>query len=404
MKQINIDNASRILRYIVKNNKELTAKNLKPNAVSLIGAPGIGKTAIVEEVARENEMSFGKIVLSQCEEIGDLIGSPVKEFYMCGPSGNCKWVAAEVVEYYIQSGWTMNENSTPRMSYALPEWVPTEENPNGTILLLDDWTRALPIFIQAVMELIDKQQFMSWTLPENTTIVLTANPDNGDFNVSSIDSAQRTRYMEFEMEFDIECWAKWAEKIQLRGSGINFALSYPEIFKTKNEVQMVNSRSFVAFINAISGLDDWSDTKNLAFILMLSKGCFPEDETNVVGSLFTTFINNKLDRLISPEDILNKDWDFVKRTIKNSVYDGDKYRADIAATLANRFVNYIELYFDKKGNKDIVVDRILDFVECEEKLLTEDILFNTIATLHAKHASKITKLLTNKKVIKNVIL
>ena len=39
------------------------------------------------------------------------------------------------------------------MGYALPSWVPTEENENGTILILDDFNRADQRFIQATMEL-----------------------------------------------------------------------------------------------------------------------------------------------------------------------------------------------------------------------------------------------------------
>jgi hypothetical protein len=47
------------------------------------------------------------------------------------------------------------------MSYAPPEWLPKEDNPNGTILLLDDYSRATQYFIQATMELIDKGEYIS---------------------------------------------------------------------------------------------------------------------------------------------------------------------------------------------------------------------------------------------------
>ncbi|MDD7753392.1 MAG: hypothetical protein PUJ51_02640 [Clostridiales bacterium] len=40
------------------------------------------------------------------------------------------------------------------MSYATPSWLPREENPNGTIIILDDYTRANSLFMQATMELI----------------------------------------------------------------------------------------------------------------------------------------------------------------------------------------------------------------------------------------------------------
>lgn len=56
------------------------------------------------------------------------------------------------------------------------------------------------------MELILTQRYTSWALPEKTTIVLTNNPDDGTNNVNSLDDAQRTRFMNFDVEFSIDAW------------------------------------------------------------------------------------------------------------------------------------------------------------------------------------------------------
>lgn len=90
----------------------------------------------------------------------------------------------------VPANVTVTNNT--RMSYAQPAWLPNEENPNGVILLLDDYTRANSLFMQATMELINTASYISWKLPYNTTICLTSNPDNGEFSVSSLDSAQKT--------------------------------------------------------------------------------------------------------------------------------------------------------------------------------------------------------------------
>ena len=60
---------------------------------------------------------------------------------MCSPEGICDWIASDVLEHYISAGYKLHENQS-RMSYALPSWVPREETPNGTLLLLDDFNRA----------------------------------------------------------------------------------------------------------------------------------------------------------------------------------------------------------------------------------------------------------------------
>lgn len=41
------------------------------------------------------------------------------------------------------------------------------------------------------MELVDRQTYISWSLPKDWHIMLTANPDNGDYMVNSIDTAQK---------------------------------------------------------------------------------------------------------------------------------------------------------------------------------------------------------------------
>lgn len=164
----------------------------------------------------------------------------------------------------------------------------------------------MPRFIQATMELVDRGEYISWSLPPNCTIILTSNPDNGDYNVNSMDNAQKTRYISFELGFDKDVWARWAEKEGIDGRFINFVLSYPEIMKKEGGVQKVNPRSLVTFANTISGFKDWSDTNTLGLILNIAQGCFTSEE-NVIGNLFTTFIANKLDKLMDPDAMLNID-------------------------------------------------------------------------------------------------
>lgn len=264
---------------------------------------------------------------------------------------------------------------------------------------------ATQYFIQATMELIDKHEYISWKLPRYTTVVLSSNPDSGEFSVSSLDNAQKTRYINFNVDFDLDAWARWAESEQLDNRIVNFALSYGhEIFETKEGVQKVNARSYVTFGNAISGIDNWGDAKSLAMILNISKGCFT-DKDNVIGHLFTTFIANKLDKLVSPEDILLKPWNIVKPQIEKCVYDDSgQYRPDVASILHTRLLNYSMYYFSKKSGKtDVVQDRLLKFIEAGEeedsrKLFSPDFIFNIIRTLIKEYPARTNKFMLNKKI------
>lgn len=396
-----------VLNYLLDNNKKLQEEGQTPIAIGIEGAAGIGKTAVVEEVAKERGMTFCKLSLSQLEEVGDLCGFPMKEVKLQWKakdgSVKTKWWPESMIDRVPQGVSVTNQT---RMSYAPPAWLPSEENPNGCILLLDDYTRANSLFMQATMELINTAQYVGWKLPKNTTIVLTSNPDDGSYNVSSLDNAQATRFINFNLKLNVEDWASWAEFNNVDSRAINFCLLYgEEIFKKHNNIQTINPRAYTTFCKAISGIKNWNDDKSLALILNISKGCFLNDSDNVVGTLFTTFIAQKLDKLVQPQDMLMQKWDTVEPKIYDCVYEGDKFKPEIASILAIRLLNYTMYYFSQKGSKENVVqDRLMDFVNNPRKLFSDDLLFHIIKTVLAKYPAKTTKLLLNPSIRNKVII
>ncbi|MEG0773610.1 hypothetical protein [Clostridium sp.] len=157
------------------------------------------------------------------------------------------------------------------------------------------------------------------------------------------------------------------------------------------------------FANIISGIKDWSNPKNLVRILQISSGCFLDDD-DIVGGLFTTFIANKLDKLLSPEDLIHKDWKYVSTTLETQLYDNNKYRADIASVITTRFINYSIAYFEKEGAKtDLVTNRIINIIDNDKLLLSEDLIFSLVKTLNKKYPGRCNKLLLNPKIVKKLI-
>lgn len=391
-----------ILKYIIENNQKIQVNGKMPVAVELIGDAGLGKSAIIEQIASELDATYIKLNLAQIVEEGEISGFPIREHYVCR-NDECKWITSELIEVYAKAGYDIT--SETRMSYAVPRWVKDINPDKMTIVNLDDYSRCTPHIAQAVMELIYKQEYISWKLPPNTHIVLTSNPDNGEYNVTSTDEAQKTRYISFKLKFDSQAWAKWAEFDGLDGRGINFLLSYHHelMDRSTTKESKVNARNYTMFINTISGIDNWSDPKSLAIILQIASGCFL-DEDNIVGGLFTSFVANKLDKLLSPEDLVMKDWSYVKGVLGSQLYDGDLYRADIASIMTTRFVNYADKYLSQKNSKvEIIIDRLVDIIDNDKKLLTEDLLFHLIKTITTKYSNKANKLLMNVK-IRNKLL
>ena len=356
------------LNFIIKNNIELQKEGKKPSSVEIIGEAGLGKTSIVEQIAKDNDLDYVKLNLSQIEELGDLVGFPIRQFEMCTEiEGSCMWVDEHAIHTYETQGYKFTGQK--RMSYCPPAWIADKDSSRGGILLLDDWTRGDMRFIQACMELIDRQEYISWRLPKGWTVLLTSNPSNGNYMVNEIDAAQKTRFISIEMEFDKISWAKWAESAGLDGRCINFVLLYPEIFKNNG----VNPRSIVTFFNAISSIKDFS--AKLPFIQMIGEGCVGSDVT----SMFTMFINNKLDKIVTPEEIVNNDWDLAESKVKACVGDFNNYRADIASVLAHRTIHYLVEYAKSNPIKKDHIDRIEKIAETS--LLGVDLNFIIVKEL-----------------------
>ena len=311
---MNIKDAKEIINYLLDNNLKLVEKDQNKISIGLTGSPGIGKTSLIKEIADSRNAKFVKVELSSLEEIGDLIGVPIKEFVMTNSEGEELWVAEKLIDEYLSIGFKLCPDCSPRMNYAIPSWVPKEEE-QEVILLLDDYTRANSLFMQAIMGLIQFNEYMSWRLPKKTHLMLTSNEDNGSMNISSLDSAQQTRLLNFNLDFDPKCYANWMDKQGLRSELINFVLLHPEIF---DQSEFINARTFTMFTNALSSLSDLSSENSFNMIDLIAKGCFGKD-TNI-GNLLITFINNKLDKLMSAEEILKGDWKDVVEKLKENVF------------------------------------------------------------------------------------
>ena len=272
------------------------------------------------------------------------------------------------------------------MSYCPPEWISGKAN--GGILLLDDWNRADVRFIQAVMELIDRQQYISWSLPKDWHIILTSNPDNGEYLVNSIDNAQKTRFISVNLKFDINCWSEWAESNEIDNRCINFLLKHPELISTET-----NSRSITTFFNSISSIPSFDD--DLYLIQLIGEGSVGPEFT----TMFTMFIHNKLDKIISPETILTHESDeYILNTLKGIIGKDKDYRADLASIISTRLINY-SLYYSKNNKVEKPFINRLSFLMNEE-LFAMDLKYNIVKSIYNGNSNAFKLLMLDKVLIK----
>ena len=384
--QLNVEELKSFIKHMVKNNQHIQTEGKVPVAINIEGDAGLGKTSAIMQLGKELNMQVVKLNLSQLEELGDLVGFPVKEFQIQNAEGQTKWINEAQIAAAQKAGFKIVDK---RMSHAAPEWI--QGKGEGGFLVLDDYTRADHRFMQATMEILDRQEYVSWKLPKNWHVILTTNPDNGDYNVTSLDVAQKTRFISVELKYDVNVWAKWAEQANIDGRCINFMLMNPELV-----TQRVNPRSVTTFFNAISSIPKFED--NLPLIQMIGEGSVGVD----FSSMFTMFINNKLDRIISPEDTLTKDEAYVMGALTSAIGKDDDFRADISSVVATRLINYSLTMAETKSIPDAMIQRIVKLTtDCEA--FTNDLRYYMIKEIVNGNKVKFSKLMMNTDVVKMAV-
>jgi len=340
--EANASEVRKFIEHLMEANLKSEANGVKKTPVCVWGTHGIGKTELVQAIALENGFEFTYIAPAQFEEMGDLIGMPAI-------------VGEETV-------------------FRAPSWVPKKEGPG--LLLIDDVNRADDRILRGIMQLLQNFELVSWRLPEKWQIVLTANPDGGDYSVTPMDDAMLTRMMHITMRFEPKTWAFWAEKAGIDPRGINFVLTYPEVAQGKR----TTPRSLVQFFESIRDIKNLRD--ELPLVQMLAASCL-DDET---VAAFVTYVQQNLSELISPEKIYQAK-DFKREVyaeIKRSVQQ-DIFRVDIMATICTRLINYLSVSDIKLTPPQIknIQDFIkIDFLPNDLRLsLLQDLVQSPKATL-----------------------
>lgn len=336
-----------------------------------------------------------------------LVGYPLTLFEIKGKVKNGekvvtkkKWVSTQELEKYVNSGWVRTE-AKPKMTYAPPEWV---ANKTGSgILLLDDFNRCSEQIMQAAMDLIYEGKYLSWSLPEDWHIILTSNPDDtGDYLVMKQDDAQKDRYFEYNMKFDEEDWAQWAEANHIDDRCINFLLMNPEavygVGSTGDDEGgedaklRVTARAWTMYFATIGMFDNWSE--NLTMVRAIGDASVKKDATDV----FVNYINTGEDKLITPKEIFEKPVKEVIRILKETVGHGDDYRSDRANVISTRIVNYIDHYLNTNKTTDKIIATLKGIIS--GGIVNDDISYSITLRLFHRKKRKLAKLWAIPEVVK----
>lgn len=270
--------------------------------ICIWGKAGIGKTALIHDYAKEKDCHLVHLAPAQIEEMGDLLGMPA-----------------------IEGSQTV---------FRQPSWVPQEKGPG--ILLLDDFNRADERIIKGLMQLLQEKKMISWSLPSGWMVVLTANPETLDYNITPLDQALLTRMMHFTLVFDLRTWVNWAEKHQLERWCIDFALAQQDLFEEERHTP----RTFSQFAYQVSRLQLTPSTDNDTLFL-LARSILGEKTARALKH----FLSSGFQAIPSVHEILAAgDFDQEIGRLIGAWNDNSAQRVDLFAILINRLNAYLFSY------------------------------------------------------------
>ena len=195
------------LKHLVSRNVETIAEH--PETAGLIppilvrGAPGLGKSSILRQVAKDLGVGFIDVRLAQREPV-DIRGLPVPE------EDGVKWL--------VSSDW------------------PRDMNSRG-IILFDEITAAdRSLQVAAYEFILDRRLGELYTVPNGWYICAAGNRTEDRAVATTISSALANRFMHLELGEDVESWLSWARSHEIRPEVMAFIRFSPQtLFRQKNE-------------------------------------------------------------------------------------------------------------------------------------------------------------------------
>ena len=200
---------SRTLRAYRRRNAggKLLIPREKQRPILMIGPPGIGKTAIVAQIAAEEGIGLVSYTMTHHTR-QSAIGLPILEEHEYAG------------QKYTATHYTMSE-----MIAAIHE-----SGYDEGILFLDEINCVSETLAPVMLQLLQNKTFGTHTVPEGWIIVAAGNPPEYNRSVRELDMATLDRVKHMEIEADEVCWMHYARKMNVHPAIRSFLTAYPNFF------------------------------------------------------------------------------------------------------------------------------------------------------------------------------
>lgn len=313
----------------------------------IVGESGIGKTALANKLAKENNWSLIVIDGNLLKE-GEIGGLPTVESYMSMDSTGNK-IEKKTTIYAVRT--------------KLREIDEEIAKGNKVLLFIDEINRCEHTVQQELMNLILNREINGYKLHDDVNILAAMNPSGKygsdfDYQVVDMDAAQENRFVWLNMESDHKAWLKWAMEAGIEQKVIEFIGVFPEYLHKINEDDVrATPRSYERVSKAFKVYKDKKDSIPRAVFLNVIKG----NVGKVIAEEFINFVESDYSPLISfdevfqgdtlSEEVINK----VKSeshtrlylsamNILKSLEENIKNSNDQDAYHINRFIEFLKAY------------------------------------------------------------
>lgn len=231
--------------------------------VMIWGAPGIGKSQIVADIAKQHQVKMIDIRLSQLEP-SDLRGIPFKN--------------GELVDWSI------------------PSILPNSSR-HGTqgVLFLDEITSAPPSVSAAAYQLILDRKLGDYQLPEGWVIFAAGNRAGDRGLTYQMPAPLANRFSHYNLEVHLDDWVAWAYQHNISEEIIGFLRYRPELLfdfdPSQNPIAFASPRTWEFTHKALQKCKQGKNSYDLSLFRQAATACVGE----VAGVEVSTFIEHLSD-------------------------------------------------------------------------------------------------------------
>lgn len=198
--------------YLMKNSHgEYMIPSMRQRPVLLMGPPGIGKTQIMEQVARECGIALVAYTITHHTR-QSAIGLPFiseKEY-----GGEKKQVTEYTMSEIVASVYDKMEETGLREG----------------ILFIDEVNCVSETLAPAMLQFLQYKTFGNHKIPDGWIITAAGNPPEYNKSVREFDIATLDRIKRIDVEADFNVWKEYAAKVNIHSAVLSYLTARPQYF------------------------------------------------------------------------------------------------------------------------------------------------------------------------------